>query len=149
MTDSEMAVVQAIQAARQDATALLEDADALEVRLSEEAKALLPVKASAVVKAIPKPKMPVIPAKRDQGCLWARGVTPKLAEAIRAAEAGDKVNCLVNGVLTQFTKMATGKDGRKTEGLRIVKEAPGYAEWNAIQMGEAIEIEASIPTDGA
>ena len=142
MTEAEVTMVAAIAAARADAEALLKDADALEARLSDEAKASVP-------KKMPKPKMPVIPAKRDQACLWARGVTPKLAEAIRAAEAGDKVNCLVNGVLTQFTKMATGKDGRKTEGLRITKDAPGYAEWNAIQMGEAIEIEASIPTDGA
>ena len=75
--------------------------------------------------------------------LWPKHIhgTGDLKEALLDLKAGETVELVVNGYRGHWAKMADGKDGRPTPGLKPIGTARD--EWHALKgrWGELVEIE--------
>ena len=74
--------------------------------------------------------------------LWPKHIhgTGNLKEALLALEAGEIVELVVNGYRGHWEKMADGKDGRPTPGLKPIGMAK--KEWHGLKdrWGDLVEI---------
>jgi hypothetical protein len=86
----------------------------------------------------------MIGAKLTDQCLWLKHIEPgPLREALASIHPGSCIRLIVDGTQIDFERMATGKDGRVTNGFNPI--GPGAAFWRArYGEGEHQKIELSF-----
>ena len=80
--------------------------------------------------------------------IWAKHVhgDGELLTALTALRGGETIDLLVDGVRGVWRKMADGRDGRSTNGIRPVGSAQTFwKELYASRRGDVVEVELAQP----
>lgn len=92
---------------------------------------------------------PVLEVQVRDHALWIRHINggPAVQTWLESVPGGATVHLEVDGVSGDWRKMADGKDGRPTQGLKPITE-PSRSKWHALQTSRGAFVSFSLEGGG-